>query len=72
MASHPARTLLVAYRLAGLSALGADYAGVKWRAMRGGRARSPLASKARLARRNAEPLANPEVGVLATFPSAPA
>ena len=28
--------MLVACRLAGLSALGAHYAGVKWRAMRGG------------------------------------
>jgi hypothetical protein len=27
--------MLVACRLAGLSALGAQYAGVKWRAMRG-------------------------------------
>jgi hypothetical protein len=27
--------MLVAYRLAGLSALGAHYAGVKWRVMRG-------------------------------------
>ena len=27
--------MLVAYRLAGLSALGAHYARVKWRAMRG-------------------------------------
>ena len=43
--------MLVAYRLAGLSALGAHYAGLKWRAMRGGRGRAsggfPSAGSAR-------------------------
>jgi hypothetical protein len=34
-----AGAMLVAYRLAGLSALGAHYAGVKWRAMRDKRLR---------------------------------
>ena len=60
--------MLVACRLAGLSALGAHYAGVQWRVTRAD-AKSIAASPASRPRNNA-PLANPKDGVLATPPSA--
>ena len=59
--------MLVAFRLACLSALGAHYARVKWRATRAD-AKPNAASPA--SRAPDAPLANPKDGVLATPPSA--
>jgi hypothetical protein len=61
--------MLVARRLAGLSALEGHYAGVRGRAQCG-RTRQPIAASPQDTPRNHAPLANPKDGVLATSPSA--